>query len=532
MENLKHNFSKNTLSMIVSFLHIIVLTLGLFTKTTVFAGEKEDYLFLPKEVVVDKIRGGLLGQILGNLNGLPHEMKYVHEPGSVYNYVPSLTDGAWTDDDTDFEWVYIVQMQKQRNLFLSSREISGIWEERINNRIWCSNLYARHLMDIGIDPPLTGNGLLNPWANFNLSGQFLSETFALIAPVMPQTAARIGLNYTTVAIDNEPAQSTQFFTTIIAMAFVESDMDKLLDYGLSAVDQNSQLVEIVNDVRTWYAANPDSWRKTRNLLKEKYTLEDGNIRDTNGFELNTGSVIAALLYGNNDFAESLKVAFNFGWDADCNAATVGTILGVIYGYRNMMNHDDPFSPDWQIVDRYKNTTRENMPNNETITSFADRIVELFELANAINGGSSTLIDNIVVYKIFNEPPSPVRNLVNLNEQAEKLSAGMHAQIKMDLFSDQRKDRSRAAYMSVCFGLADTFAKEFPEQWAWACADLKGYWKIMNNIFSKRHNFSELRLIRDKFIKAGFTSPLRDYSNQEVWNDRATWKSFDEIYSSP
>ena len=34
-------------------------------------------------VLRDKIRGGLLGQILGNLNGLPHEMKYIDEPGAV-----------------------------------------------------------------------------------------------------------------------------------------------------------------------------------------------------------------------------------------------------------------------------------------------------------------------------------------------------------------------------------------------------------------------------------------------------------------
>ncbi len=42
------------------------------------------------DVLRDKIRGGLLGQMLGNLNGLPHEMKYIHEPGDVQQYQPSL----------------------------------------------------------------------------------------------------------------------------------------------------------------------------------------------------------------------------------------------------------------------------------------------------------------------------------------------------------------------------------------------------------------------------------------------------------
>src|SRR5690606_29438312 len=69
-------------------------------------------LQVPVETIVDKIRGGLLGQILGNLNGIPHEMKYIDEPGNVENYIPSLPEGARTDDDTDFEWVYILEMQK------------------------------------------------------------------------------------------------------------------------------------------------------------------------------------------------------------------------------------------------------------------------------------------------------------------------------------------------------------------------------------------------------------------------------------
>ena len=49
---------------------------------------------MPAEVLRDKIRGGLLGQILGNLNGLPHEMQYIDQPGNVKEYIPALLEGA------------------------------------------------------------------------------------------------------------------------------------------------------------------------------------------------------------------------------------------------------------------------------------------------------------------------------------------------------------------------------------------------------------------------------------------------------
>jgi len=49
---------------------------------------------LPAEVLEDKIRGGFLGQVIGDLNGLKHEMKYILDPGNVEQYTPAPPDGA------------------------------------------------------------------------------------------------------------------------------------------------------------------------------------------------------------------------------------------------------------------------------------------------------------------------------------------------------------------------------------------------------------------------------------------------------
>ena len=326
------------------------------------ADDSSVWVQLPAEVLRDKIRGGLLGQMLGNLNGLEHEMKYINESGNVQKYVPGLPEGAQTDDDTDLEWVYIIAMQRHNAIMLSPDLIVRLWKEHINKRIWCANQYARQLMDIGFEPPLTGSIAFNPWADFNISGQFVCECFGLLAPCMPQTAARIGLNYTRVAIDAEPAQTTQLFTAMIATAFMTDDIDVILDAGLKAVDPNCAIREIVGDVRSWHRLHPADCRTTRRLVKEKYSRHNGEMRDRNGYELNTASTIAALLYGGAEFVKTLTTAFNFGWDADNNAATAGTIVGVIKGYRWITKQD------WTIVDRYRNTTRDGMPTDETITS--------------------------------------------------------------------------------------------------------------------------------------------------------------------
>ena len=479
---------------------------------------------IPVETIVDKIRGGLLGQIIGNLNGIPHEMKYIAEAGNVKNYIPSLPTGAWTDDDTDFEWVYVIEMQKSRNVYLSPDDISKFWQERINRGIWCANRYARYLMDIGLKPPYTGYVSLNPWSYFNVAGQFLSETFGLIAPAMPQTAAKIGLNYTTVSIDGEPAQGTQLFTSMIATAFIESDVNKILEAGVASLDPSSRLLQVVNDVKSWHRQYPENWKETRRLLKEKYTLENGGMRDRNGIELNTGAIIASLLYGEGDFSESLKYSFNMGWDADCNAATVGTILGVVYGYRKMM-------VNWQIVDLYRNTTRDNMPMDETITSFADRIIELFEMVNEQNGGKKVVANQKLVYEIPMENPAPVKKLTSFDNQIQELRAEWEQTILNDILNGDREAKARAAYMAVCFGIDKELSKKYARQWKDATFQLSGYWKIMANIFQGDGAipFSSLAQMRDRFAAAGFKSPARRIAERDIYEDKECWKNPSELY---
>lgn len=463
---------------------------------------------LPADVLRDKIRGGLLGQILGNLNGLPHEMKYIAEPGNVAAYTPALPEGAWTDDDTDFEWVYIKVMQDEDCLLLPPERISRLWRERINRRIWCSNQYARQLMDLGLQPPRTGMPVFNPWADFNISGQFLCETFGLIAPALPQTAAQIGLNYTRIAIDGEPAQTTQLFTSMIALAFIKSDMDSLLDGGLAAVDPDSTISRIVRDVRDWHKRNPHDWRATRKLLKDTYGKHNGQMRDRNGHELNTGSVIAALLYGRGDFVETLTAAFNFGWDADCNAATAGTIVGVAKGYRWML------AQGWQIVDRYKNTTRQNMPADETITSFADRLTDLAEKVILEQRGRRLRTSGRTVYEIDAQEPECIRRVASPETQAAALKQELEGEIhRLCAEAASAQDLARAAYCAICLDLVPSLQRGHPQQWPKALEALGSYSNVVQAIFY--HSPTPLGdQLRKKAVAAGLQKPAR---RADLWS---------------
>ena len=49
---------------------------------------------------------------------------------------------------------------------------------------------------------------------------------------------------------------------------------------------------------------------------------------------NAEIVAAALLYGNNDYGRTVCITVENGFDTDCNAATAGSVIGMIVGADN------------------------------------------------------------------------------------------------------------------------------------------------------------------------------------------------------
>ncbi|GMU24904.1 MAG: hypothetical protein AMXMBFR13_49750 [Phycisphaerae bacterium] len=437
------------------------------------ATAEDRFIEMPADQLDDKIRGGLLGQLFGNLNGIPHEFKYIDEPGQVETYTPGLPEGAWSDDDTDVEWIYLTEMERSGRILTPPARIAELWKKHINRYIWCANAYARGLMDLGIEPPLTGRVTLNPWSEFNISGQFVCESFALIAPAMPQTAAKIGLHYTHVTIDGEPAQATQLFTAMIATAFIERDVQKILDAGLAAVDPGCEIRKVVSDVRQWQRENGRDWRATRRQIRDKYTRHGGQTRDRNGHELNTAGTIGALVHGGGDFAETLRLAFNFGWDADNTAATAGTILGVVHG-RKWMD-----AQGWRVKDLYVNKTRDHMPPEETITRWKERLVKLARQVIAENGGSAASADARVV-RIRMQRPVNVEPLVSPAQRMADVRREWAIRIRQDL-DGSPAEQARAAYLALCLSETPALRSEQPDAWRQAIKALGEHKMLLANV---------------------------------------------------
>lgn len=386
----------------------------------------------------DRIRGGWAGQMIGNVQGLPFEFKYEDEPGPLPEFVPNLPR-CRSDDDTDIEWVHLHAMDRTGTLEVPYPDLAREWVRSMNRGIWVSNKQARALMDQGIIPPWTSHPALNPHATYNLSGQFCTESFGMIAPGLPNAAARIGAHYARITVRGEPIQACAFTTSMVALAYFVHDVEDLVRQSLAAVDSDSQHAEMVRDVLAWQQAEPEDWRRTRALIQAKYRDERGwnmNATVTNG-----ALVVAALLYGRGDFAETLKLAFALGYDADCNAATCGTVLGVVHGARALEAH-----PGWVLPQHYDNKTRDGLPETQTMDEIVDLTARLAERVILAEGGAKEQEGEEVIYRIPAQEPAVLESVQTEPQPADReaVDAAIDREALANLGSGDQAARTFAA----------------------------------------------------------------------------------------
>lgn len=351
-----------------------------------------------EEEILDHIYGGWVGMLIGGIEGLPHEFKYNESPRDSLPDFKFLQEGARTDDDNDIELTHLYFMDKENILKLPYPRIVEIWKANMNSGIWVANKRARELMNDSVIPPMTGNPDNNDKAPYNLSGQFCTEVYGMIAPGMPQAAADIGIHYAKISVCCESIQAARFWTTLISLnAFYRGPVEELITQSLQAVDKNSAMSEVIGDAIKAFNEFPDDWKAARLKIYNKWHID--RKWDINSTPLDGGLVILSLLYGKGDFYKTLQYAMALGLDADCNAATAGAVLGVNLGFKKIAT-----LPGFIMPDIFINKTRPELPAVMKISEQANIFMRVCEQVIIENGGQKTEIDGRPAFKIRLQKP--------------------------------------------------------------------------------------------------------------------------------
>lgn len=306
---------------------------------------------IPKHYV-ETIYAGFLGMNVGIRLGAPIEpVVWTHDRirdvyGDIRSYVKEYKTFS-ADDDANGPVFFIRALYDDAvDRELTPDDVGKAWlnyaREGIGMFWWGGeNVSTEHTaylnLQRGIDAPRSGSIEVNGLELAEqIGGQIFIDSWGLLFPGQTRKAADYAEKAASVSHDGNGLYGARFMAACIAKAFEAESIDEVIAAGLSVIPEDSKYASIVHAVMEFHKANPDDFRACWKYLDENW----GYDKYTGVCHIipNAGVCVLALLYGADDFARTVEIASMCGWDTDCNAGNVGTILGVMGGLAGIPEH--------------------------------------------------------------------------------------------------------------------------------------------------------------------------------------------------
>ncbi len=371
----------------------------------------QETLKISASVLEDKIYASWLGQCVGNIYGLPHENIYIEEPGPDdfplgYYDLSRLqkNDGAFSDDDTDIEYMYLLAMENY-GPEPTYGQLAESWKHHVRGKVWLANRAALAAMHFGYSPPATGFKANNPhW--FQIDPQLINEIWAVTAPGMVNYAAGKSAWAARIMDDDWGIEPTVAYAAMYAAAFFASDIDSLIQITKKSLGPETRFYRSTEYAENLYREHPQDWKTARRMIVQRYYHEEPpDTRTIWNANLNGALGILAVLYGRGDFQQTLDLACAMGMDADNQAATLAGLIGLMKGSQGIPQQLLFPLPErhWEkpLNDIYKNVSRHDMPDI-SLRELARRTLQQTEKIILQNGGDKWSEDGKVYYKVNHE----------------------------------------------------------------------------------------------------------------------------------
>jgi len=298
---------------------------------------------------LEKVYSGFLGMNIGIRLGAPVEPtiwsyeRIKNTYGDITDYVKEFKNFA-ADDDVNGPFYFLRALYDDaKDRKLVAQDVANAWlnyaREGIGMFWWggygTSTEHTTYLnLKAGISAPQSGsieqNGII---LAEQIGGQIFIDTWGLVAPANPAMAAEYGEIAASVSHDGEGVFGARFMCACISHAFETSDIFDIVNVGLSEIPSDSLYHKVSTAVIEFHKKNPDDWRACMKMLHEQWGYDRyGGVCH---IIPNAGVCIMSMVYGGGDFSKTIEIATMAGWDTDCNAGNVGTILGVAVGIENL-----------------------------------------------------------------------------------------------------------------------------------------------------------------------------------------------------
>ena len=305
----------------------------------------------------ERVYAGVLGKIIGVYLGRPFEQwsheRIAAELGEIRGYVNERLGFPLivTDDDITGTFTFFRALTDRGcPPGLTPAQIGETWLNYIvENRtiLWWGGigLSTEHTawcrLASGIAAPESGCATRNGTVvSEQIGAQIFIDAWGLANPGDPERAADFAGRAASVSHDGLAVHGAQVVAAMVAAAFVECDVDKIIAVALAQIPQDSLIRKMADDIAAWHAEDPEDWMRTFAKIRGTY----GYDRYGGGCHIvpNHALIHLALRHSAGNFHESQMIVNTAGWDTDCNAGNVGCILGVAGGIEGLEG-----GPDWR-----------------------------------------------------------------------------------------------------------------------------------------------------------------------------------------
>lgn len=310
---------------------------------------------LTEHDLADRVLGGWLGRIAGNMLGKPVEQGEVWTRERIDRYLRQaealpLTDylpeppseevesrlrpewrrcvrgrihGSCRDDDVDYA-VLGLHLLETHGFAFTTEQVGEVWLLRLPYlQTFTAERVAYRNLANGLKPPLTAT-YDNPYQEW-IGALIRADVFGWTCPGLPRRAAALARRDAVLSHTGNGVYGAMWAAALVAAAFTAPTARAALDAALSVVPASSRLARAVRRAITLHESRL-TWEETLATVEE----ETGGLGWIHSVP-NAAVITAGLLYGDGDFTRTVALTVRGGLDTDSNGATAGSVAGVLCG---------------------------------------------------------------------------------------------------------------------------------------------------------------------------------------------------------
>lgn len=274
-----------------------------------------------QNILSDKILKGWQAQIVGGAYGTALE-GYTGEAlnnyyGDKLNYY--VAEPETYNDDITFEIAFLKAMRENK-VDLKAEHIADKWLELIPFA-WSAEYFALENLKRGIYPPDSGN--FNNYFSEWIGAQMRTMVCGFAAPGQPLKAAYYAYLDSSVSHSKNGIYGGIHSAVMTSLAFELENAREIIKESMKFIPKNSEFYYYL-ELTLNRCKEMDTAEAAWNNIKEEF-------KKYNWIHTypNMAAVVIALYFSGDKIDRAFRILADCGYDVDCNAGEVGSILGIL-----------------------------------------------------------------------------------------------------------------------------------------------------------------------------------------------------------